>query len=482
MPRNAAGQYTLPVGNPVITDTLIESDGWANPTMDDLGAEIEDSLSRDGKGAMRAALGIVDGSEANPGLRYIGETGSGLYRESDGRWWLVVKGVQKILVSELVGVIIDDVLTVNQDLIVEGDLFVNGAGGLTVAPLKVIGVDDELQVLIQGGPGQSENYVLIQDESAVEIYRMEEDGRPVWSGTQITPGSGHEYHFENGDDQLARVKTGGATGGGEIRIDDIISGPGGADDHKARYTHGGQSAADEAEVSLLEQTGGGNAPGLAWETSQVGDFNRAFVKRLSGAQTANLHEWRDEVGAVMAAIDKDGNFIGGPGGSGDGGQTPDNTGNVPVGAILMWPLSPPSLGVEWLVCDGTSYTTAGFPALFAYLGYTYGGAGANFNVPDWRGYFPRAQDAGAGRDPDAGTRTARPDGTGGDNPGTTQGDDVGAGYDAHTHLYLGVTGGGLSGGGGFGGGMVATSSASGGGGGTETRPINIGFVAAIKAV
>lgn len=233
---------------------------------------------------------------------------------------------------------------------------------------------------------------------------------------------------------------------------------------------------------MREQTGGGNAAGLGWETSQPGDFNRAFVKRLSGAQTANLHEWRDEVGAVMAAIDKDGNFIGGPGGGGGGGQTPNNTGNVPVGAIVMWPLDPPSLGTEWLYCNGASYTTAGFPDLFAYLGYTYGGAGANFNVPDWRGYFPRAQDQGAGRDPDAGTRTARPDATGGDAPGTTQAEDVGATYDAHTHLYLGVTGGGLSGGGGFGGGMVPTSSATGGGGGSETRPKNIYFTPAIKAV
>jgi len=137
MPRNAAGQYTLPAGNPVITDTLIESDGWANPTMEDLGAEVEDSLSRDGKGAMRAALGIIDGSEANPGLRFIGETGSGLYRESDGRWWLVVKGVQKILVSELVGVIIDDNLTI------EGDVIINGAGGLVTAPVFIDGVADE---------------------------------------------------------------------------------------------------------------------------------------------------------------------------------------------------------------------------------------------------------------------------------------------------------------------------------------------------
>jgi len=36
----------------------------------------------------------------------------------------------------------------------------------------------------------------------------------------------------------------------------------------------------------------------------------------------------------------------------------------------------------WLVCNGASYLTADYPDLFAVIGYTYGGSGANFNVPD----------------------------------------------------------------------------------------------------
>ena len=39
----------------------------------------------------------------------------------------------------------------------------------------------------------------------------------------------------------------------------------------------------------------------------------------------------------------------------------------------------------WLACDGTSYTTAAQPSLFASIGYVWGGSGANFNVPDFRG-------------------------------------------------------------------------------------------------
>lgn len=42
----------------------------------------------------------------------------------------------------------------------------------------------------------------------------------------------------------------------------------------------------------------------------------------------------------------------------------------------------------WLFCDGSSYATATYPDLFAVIGYTYGGAGSNFNVPDMREAAP----------------------------------------------------------------------------------------------
>lgn len=38
----------------------------------------------------------------------------------------------------------------------------------------------------------------------------------------------------------------------------------------------------------------------------------------------------------------------------------------------------------WLRCNGDSYATSLYPDLFAVVGYTYGGSGANFNVPDFR--------------------------------------------------------------------------------------------------
>jgi microcystin-dependent protein/predicted acyltransferase (DUF342 family) len=39
----------------------------------------------------------------------------------------------------------------------------------------------------------------------------------------------------------------------------------------------------------------------------------------------------------------------------------------------------------WLDCAGQSLLVSGYPGLFAAISYTYGGSGANFNLPDLRG-------------------------------------------------------------------------------------------------
>lgn len=47
-----------------------------------------------------------------------------------------------------------------------------------------------------------------------------------------------------------------------------------------------------------------------------------------------------------------------------------------------------SSDAAWKLCDGSSLLVASFPALFAKIGYAFGGAGANFNLPDFRGRGP----------------------------------------------------------------------------------------------
>jgi microcystin-dependent protein len=69
------------------------------------------------------------------------------------------------------------------------------------------------------------------------------------------------------------------------------------------------------------------------------------------------------------------------------GRVKDKTGYVmPVGTILLYAGTTPPEG--WLLCDGASCSATSYPELFAVLGYTYGGSGDAFNVPDMRGRGP----------------------------------------------------------------------------------------------
>lgn len=92
MPRNSAGTYSLPAGNPVVAGTTIDA-SWANDTMNDLANEITNSLSRTGAGGMLAPFRVADGSVSAPGLGFTNETNSGLYRSGAGELWFTIGGV-----------------------------------------------------------------------------------------------------------------------------------------------------------------------------------------------------------------------------------------------------------------------------------------------------------------------------------------------------------------------------------------------------
>lgn len=85
-----------------------------------------------------------------------------------------------------------------------------------------------------------------------------------------------------------------------------------------------------------------------------------------------------------------------------------------IGSIVMHAAN--STPPRTLHCNGASLNTTTFADLFAVIGYTFGGSGSNFNVPDLRGQFVRGWDAGRGVD------TGRSFGS----------DQVGA-FFAHTH-------------------------------------------------
>ena len=122
-----------------------------------------------------------------------------------------------------------------------------------------------------------------------------------------------------------------------------------------------------------------------------------------------------------------------------------------------------------LYANGAAVSRTTYATLFAKIGVIHGqGDGATtFNLPDWRGRFPRGWDNGAGVDPDAGSRVA--DATGGvtgDEVGSVQDDE----FESHNHS---VTQQFYSGAGGGGGDYAAkTDTTTGNAGGNETRPKN----------
>lgn len=79
----------------------------------------------------------------------------------------------------------------------------------------------------------------------------------------------------------------------------------------------------------------------------------------------------------------------------------------------------------WMLCDGTAVSRTTYANLFAVVGTRFGqgDSATTFNIPDFRGRFLRGRDGGAGRDPDAASRTAMTTGGAtGDNVGSVQDD------------------------------------------------------------
>jgi microcystin-dependent protein len=62
--------------------------------------------------------------------------------------------------------------------------------------------------------------------------------------------------------------------------------------------------------------------------------------------------------------------------------------HVPIGGMLLWP-STGAVPTGFLEAKGQSLTTTDYPALFNVLGYTWGGSGTSFTLPDFREKFVR---------------------------------------------------------------------------------------------
>ena len=150
--------------------------------------------------------------------------------------------------------------------------------------------------------------------------------------------------------------------------------------------------------------------------------------------------------------------------SGDGSGLTGLGGGTPAGAVIYHAASTAPTG--FIKANGASISTSTYSDLFAVIGYSYGGSGGSFNVPDLRGEFLRGWDNSRGVDS-------------GRNFGSSQTDELKShNHTAGLYFYDAATPRGqfrASYGAGYQG-AAATSST----GGSETRPRNVALLACIK--
>ncbi len=101
---------------------------------------------------------------------------------------------------------------------------------------------------------------------------------------------------------------------------------------------------------------------------------------------------------------------------------------MPAGSVVAWAGLTTSIPNGWFLCDGQALSKTVYSELYAAVGDIYGQDGANFNVPDYRGYFLRADALDTGRDPD---RNARGKNAIGGFEGSSQGDQL----RSHRHTW-----------------------------------------------
>ena len=65
---------------------------------------------------------------------------------------------------------------------------------------------------------------------------------------------------------------------------------------------------------------------------------------------------------------------------------------APIGSVAMF--AGATAPANYLLCQGQSLSTTAYAALFAVIGYAFGGSGANFSLPNLSSVFPLGANAG----------------------------------------------------------------------------------------
>jgi microcystin-dependent protein len=232
---------------------------------------------------------------------------------------------------------------------------------------------------------------------------------------------------------------------------------------------------DGSTVGSIGTVGGGTYvgtgdTGLFFEpaTNQIRPFNTSTVNSIDATIDLGRTSTRFKDAHFSGTVNAN-SF------SGDGSGLTGIAG-TPAGAVIYHAANTAPTG--FIKANGASISTSTYSDLFAVIGYTFGGSGGSFNVPDLRGEFLRGWDDGRGVD-----------------SGRGFGSSQGGAMQQHRHTINSGGGGGgiailvtqtnrvagLSGGGALQDAPSTLGSVSGGATtATETRPRNIALLACIK--
>jgi len=220
MPRNASGTYTLPSGNPVVAGTTTEAT-WANTTLDDVANELTNSLSRTGAGGMLAPFRLADGTVGAPGIAFLNETSSGLYRPSASNVSMAVSGVNSMTWSNA-NVVVPSAIQFNTSNCVITGLPTPTAP--TAAATKGY-VDAALSAIITSSTRQTYTATASQttfsinyNVGAIDVYR---NGAKQVNGTDFTATNGTSVVFTSGlpaGDVVDMVAYGAVAGSTSVQV------------------------------------------------------------------------------------------------------------------------------------------------------------------------------------------------------------------------------------------------------------------------
>lgn len=173
MPRDLSGNYTLPVGNPVVNATTI-TPAWGNGTMSDIANQLNNVLTRDGLLAPIIPMVFPVGAVGAPSIAFAGSLTTGVYSPAANKLAFATAGVKRI------------------------EIDASGAIGINTAP------SGSYAVVIAGGLYADAGVLIAAGQSMLFNHLANQTWNPAIFGG-ITAGSGSFIYREGKWNQIGKL-------------------------------------------------------------------------------------------------------------------------------------------------------------------------------------------------------------------------------------------------------------------------------------